>query len=173
MDVRYLDNICGNLRCCNPEHHQPRTFEIRFWKNIKKKEDCWIWQGKTYNGGYGKITIEGKSLLVHRLAYELYNAKKIPEDRMVLHSCHNRDCINPEHLRLGTHTDNMRDMVIANRQARGEEDGNARLSVTEVKKIKGLLASGEFKHIEIAEMFNVGRSTITDIRKGRTWAWLK
>ena len=44
--------------------------------------------------------------------------------------------------------------------------------VPEVKKIKGLLGSGEFTHKQIAGMFNVGRSTVTDIRKGRTWSWL-
>ena len=172
LEVRYLDNTCGNLLCCNPEHHQPRTFEVRFWKNIKKKGDCWIWQGTKFNGGYGHITVDGDAILTHRLAYKLHYGKEIPKGKMVLHSCHSRDCINPEHLRLGDHADNMRDMVVANRQARGEEDGNAKLSISEVKKIKRLLASGEFTHKEISRMFNVGRPTVTDIRRGRTWAWL-
>ena len=172
LDVRYLDNTCGNLRCCNPEHHCPRTLEVRFWGNIKKRDDCWIWQGTKIVGGYGHITINGNSHLTHRLAYELYYKKPIPKGKMVLHSCHNRDCINPEHLRIGTHADNTQDMMEANRQARGEEDGNAKLSIPEVKKIKGLLGSGEFTHKQIAGMFNVGRSTISDIRKGRTWSWL-
>jgi hypothetical protein len=172
LAVRYLDNICGNLRCCRPEHHRPRTFTARFWENVIKKGDCHIWNGSKLSGGYGHITIKGKSFLVHRMAYELHYLKAIPKGKMVLHSCHNRDCINPEHLRLGDHVDNMRDMMIANRQARGKEDGNAKLSLSEVKKIKRLLDSREFTHKEIAEMFNIGRTTVTDIRRGRTWSWL-
>lgn len=172
LDVRYLDNICGNRKCCRPEHHEPRTLEIRFWDNIKKQEDCWIWQGNKFNTGYGSVTIDGESCLVHRVAYELHYNKAIPKGKMVLHSCHNRLCINPEHLRLGDHADNMRDMVVANRQARGEEDGNAKLSISDVRKIKRLLNSKEFTHKEISKMFGVGRTTITDICKGRTWSWL-
>lgn len=172
LPVRYLDNVCGKLKCVNPQHHRPRTLNVRFWENIKRKGNCWIWKGNQFGGGYGRITVEGVSVLTHRLAWELHNEDKIPKDKMVLHSCNNRLCINPSHLRLGTHQENMHDMLLANRQAKGEDNGNAKLTIEDVRGIKKLLAGGKHTHKQIAEIFKSKRPTITDISQKKTWAWL-
>ncbi len=73
--------------------------------------NCWVWQGATNDGtanGYGNIKILGEKKLVHRVYWEIINGC-IPKDMCVCHHCDNPPCINPEHLFLGTHTDNMRD----------------------------------------------------------------
>lgn len=79
---------------------------------------CWLWQGATNSNGYGQIGIfngvRGVSTSVHRLvAMLVYGA--IPDGRMVCHTCDVRSCCNPEHLYIGTATDNAQDAVARGR----------------------------------------------------------
>lgn len=76
---------------------------------------CWIWMGGTSHG-YGHIKINGKTKKVHRVMWELTNGP-IPEGIFVLHTCDIPECANPDHLFLGTHTDNMRDMIKKGRKS--------------------------------------------------------
>jgi hypothetical protein len=94
----------------------------RFWKKvIKGKEDeCWLWIGVINKGGYGRISIKEKSILIHRFSYELHKGK-IPNGLYVLHSCDNPPCCNPKHLWLGTLSENTQDMWNKNRRKRIDE----------------------------------------------------
>lgn len=75
---------------------------------IKKNTGCWEWSGaKTYNG-YGRVKFKNVAWMAHRLSYTL-NVGEIPEGLIVMHSCDNPSCINPEHLTVGTQKDNMED----------------------------------------------------------------
>lgn len=84
--------------------------EVSFFGNIKKnkKTGCWNWTRVKNSDGYGCVWWKGKLWLSHRLAFEL-KVKPIPPGQFVCHICDHRDCINPDHLFLGTNTDNMRD----------------------------------------------------------------
>lgn len=73
---------------------------------------CWIWEGNVGNHGYGRINLLGNNILTHRFSYELYQGL-VPDDKCVLHKCHNRLCVNPEHLYLGDAKDNARDWIEA------------------------------------------------------------
>lgn len=73
-------------------------------------EDCWLWEGATYNCGYGVFRWRGKNRAASRVSWEIANGKDAPDDKDVLHTCDNRLCVNPNHLVLGTHKDNMHDM---------------------------------------------------------------
>jgi hypothetical protein len=84
---------------------------------------CWIWMGSTWSGGYGYVRNEGKYISAHRYMYELYKGK-IPDGLNCLHTCDNPSCVNPNHLFLGTQTDNMRDMIKKGRGANVKGNNN-------------------------------------------------
>jgi hypothetical protein len=83
---------------------------IRFWNKVNKTKKCWEWLATKNNKGYGRIQVNGKSRLAHRISYGLKNGE-IPRGLEVLHKCDNPLCVNPKHLFLGTHKDNLQDMA--------------------------------------------------------------
>lgn len=91
----------------------------RFMAKVKIPADpdqCWNWQAAKNFDGYGNFRVGGKSIGAHRISFEIFNGA--PSIKHVLHSCDNPACVNPAHLREGTHADNMRDVVIRKRHVR-------------------------------------------------------
>ena len=76
---------------------------------LKVEGDCLVYTGNRREQGYGQFTTYGKLWLAHRYFYTHY-VSEIPKGLLVLHSCDNPPCVLPSHLRVGTHTDNMKDM---------------------------------------------------------------
>lgn len=72
---------------------------------------CYVWRRTKFENGYGRY----RDKRAHRVAWELVNGG-IPYEKLVLHKCDNRPCVNPEHLFIGTQKDNMRDMIAKNRK---------------------------------------------------------
>ena len=100
--------------------------EKKFWANIEEPDntgDCWNWKGITDSNGYGKLYVKGELPYqsgmkgAHRYSWELHN-KAIPEGMFCCHHCDNPQCVNPHHLFIGTHQDNMADMVKKGRSHR-------------------------------------------------------
>ena len=67
---------------------------------------CWEWTASKINSGYGRLSVNGKPELAHRVAYKLL-AADIPHDIELDHVCHNRGCVNPAHLRLASKAENL------------------------------------------------------------------
>lgn len=95
-------------------HHAP--FEDHF---IKQEDGCWIWVKKQNSNGYGLYVTKGLYLLAHRVSWERYRGP-ISEGLHVCHTCDVRLCVNPDHLFLGTHSDNMIDCYQKGRHKRPE-----------------------------------------------------
>ncbi|MEV5007255.1 HNH endonuclease signature motif containing protein [Streptomyces sp. NPDC055692] len=77
-------------------------------RQTDRQGKCWVWGGSTISKGYGNFRMHGINFLAHRASYELHSGA-IPDGLLVLHSCDNPPCFNPDHLRVGTNGDNMRD----------------------------------------------------------------
>lgn len=103
-----------------------------FWTNVNigHGSTCWNWTRGLHTSGYGWLRWDGAEVKAHRLAWELTNGPLPIGDgyhgACVLHRCDNRKCINPDHLFLGTHADNMADMVGKGRASRKFGPANGR-----------------------------------------------
>lgn len=150
----------------------PDTAE-RFWSKVDKSagaDGCWIWTAARFPSGYGAFgPSHGQALRAHRLAYELV-VGPIPPHALVLHDCDNRRCVNPAHLRTGTHNENMRDMTSRRRQARqrGETCGTSKLKEGDVRLVRHFFAEGVAVRL-IGERFGLSSSGVEKIIKRKSW----
>jgi hypothetical protein len=93
----------------------------RFWARVSKGDGCWEWQGSVGSHGYGQLSSSPpnkRMLTTHRLSWELHHGE-VPDGLMVLHHCDNKQCVRPDHLYVGTHSDNLRDMWQRGQRYRG------------------------------------------------------
>jgi len=149
---------------------------VRFLSLIDKatinKNTCWRWGGANKGNGYGSFVFQGKTWPAHRVSYALFVGNP-PKGLDVCHSCDNRECVNPDHLFLGTRADNMADCKAKGRTATGAALGDrsgengpaAKLTWENVRAIR----SSELSSKELASQYCVDVTNIRLIRKGKTW----
>lgn len=144
----------------------------RFWSKVEKKSDneCWEWKGSLLKNGYGKIGYGANSkLLAHRLSFMIHNNKEIEEGKYILHSCDNRKCVNPFHLREGTQQDNMNDKKERNRNTFGEKNGLSKLTEQQVLEIRNKYIPRKYTLKMLATEYNVSYQSISIIINNKTW----
>ncbi len=127
---------------------------------------CWLWSRAENGMGYGVIRIDHKNHLTHRLSWTLHRGS-IPPRLCVLHRCDTPACCNPDHLFLGTKSDNMADMIAKkrDRKALGEKASKAKLTAVDVLAIR---ASDEWPRF-LAARYGVSRHSIWLIQARRSW----
>lgn len=144
----------------------------RFSQKIHETDSgCWEYTGVTGEGGYGYVRRRPRQLRAHRYAWELVNGS-VPDGMFVCHRCDNRKCCNPDHLFLGTHRDNMDDMIgkgrLRTHAQDGENNGNSRLDWETVQKIRELYAIGA-SQMQIGKMYGISNSSVHLIVHHKTW----
>jgi hypothetical protein len=151
----------------------------RFWSYVDKNGPipnhcpelgpCWIWIGFCRDNGYGQCSINGHCYKAHRVAFVI-SGGIFSNGYSVLHSCHNRKCCNPAHLKSGTHLDNMEDMVKSgrNKNRMVAEQKKPILSKDAVFEIKEMLKAN-ISIAQIARKFQKSRNQISAIKHQRAW----
>ena len=146
-------------------------------KIVKRSSGCWEWSGGCNSDGYGCCAVrypEGGKIITqlsHRVAWCIFIGQ-IPEGMCVCHSCDNTRCVNPDHLFLGTHKDNMKDRNSKGRAAggdgKGELNSNCKLNTVKVISIRTKHSTGDSMS-KLARKYGVSVSTVSNIIHKKSW----
>jgi hypothetical protein len=150
------------------------ALDQRFWNkvDIRGLNDCWEWQGPTYKTGYGMVNgirrtkgVKPSPMPAHR---KIMDDRYGPLDRwtLVRHKCGNKLCVNPLHLELGTHQDNMNDAKRLKETAAGEKNARAKLTAQDVLDIRSSSLSAN----DLGKKYNVDHSHIRGIKSRKYWS---
>lgn len=170
----------------------PRSPIDRFMTKVQQSPNgCWLWTGALTHNGYPAFYYQHRMVRAHRFSYEAHHGP-IPAGLMVLHTCDTPACVNPAHLFLGTHDDNMQDRqqkgrtasgnangmrtrpdrnaakLYPDRLARGQRANKSHLTDADVREIRRLHAAGHTQ-TELAARFDVSQNMISRIVLHRNW----
>lgn len=176
--ARYKIRQGGGKYCSQACYHKSHILPLaeRFWSFVLKTDTYWLWQGGRNSNGYGHFTLTGKQQSPsHRVAFELTYGMILPG----LFCCHHCDtplCVRPDHLFLGTHTDNMRDMAHKGRTGgyikvpiSGEHNFNAKLTESKVREMRHLRAIEGWTYARLATYFGVTDGTVGKVIARTAW----
>lgn len=150
-----------------------------FWAKVDRSAGptgCWIWTAYRNRDGYGQVKVgglRGRKLSAHRVSFALTNGP-IHEGMCILHGCDKPECVNPAHLRIGTHQQNVDDRTARGRRAptTGERSGSHKLKEADVRDIRVKYAMGGVTQAELGRAYGVSPKTISDVVNRRRWRHL-
>jgi predicted XRE-type DNA-binding protein len=135
----------------------------------KPVDDCVLWKRMLDKDGYGRVRFGNTHKRVHRVALELKIQRSIKDGLVAAHSCRNRACFNPAHLREATSLENSADMLKDATVLVGQHNGNSKLKNNDVPQIIDLLKTRRLSQTKIGKLFGVSQSTISSIKRNATW----
>jgi DNA-binding CsgD family transcriptional regulator len=147
----------------------------RFWDKVDKtssENGCWLWMAGCNKDGYGRFSLNNKMYLAHRLTLAQHLGRPLLQDMCSTHQCPggpNRKCCNPSHLKEATHADNEQDKIRDGNSTRGKKNPKCKLTEAQVLEIR---ASDKSQN-ELAQIYNVARTTVSQIKTGISWSWLQ
>lgn len=164
-------NKYGNPTAGSSSHY--KTPDVAFMaRSVMNDSGCIEWTGSCDRKGYGQLRIGGKLVKAHRYAVERKNGP-IASGMVVMHTCDNPKCVNVDHLRVGTQTDNVRDMDIkgrrVNNQCRGMASYNAKITDDDVKAIR----SDKRRQVDIAASYGIAQTVVSKIKLYQAWSHVK
>lgn len=145
----------------------------RLLRHVEITSTCWLWLGSKYTQfgqpTYGQTILDGRRMTAHRAMYLLAKGP-IPDHLELLHSCDVKACVNPAHLRVGTHRENVREAFAKMTPGRlaGENAGRARLTWPQVRAIRAASASGE-SYADLSRQYGVTATQIRNIVLRLRW----
>lgn len=150
----------------------------RFWSkaDVRSEDECWLWQRGVSDAGYGQFSapkVGGgfRTALAHRVSYSLEKGH-LERGMVIDHLCRVRSCVNPKHLELVTYGDNVRrGDTPGNDWSQGEKHAVALLTDAQATEIRVRVQAGE-KGKDLALEFGVSRSTVSMIKRNKTWRHL-
>ena len=148
-----------------------RPVAERFWEKVDKSggpDACWIFTHSHCADGYGHFGWDYKNIPAHRAAY-LLERGPIPPGQVVRHTCDNPPCVNPAHLLVGTHADNVRDKCERRRHVYGDKHPWSALTSETVEEIRIAYSVGGVTQEELAGRYGVTKAAISSIVLGQTW----
>lgn len=153
-----------------------KSLEFRLLSKIVIIDDCWHWDGCRNEWQYGKILVNKKCKMAHRVAYEVWNGA-IPIGKIIMHTCDCPPCINPQHLKIGTDLENSQDMYRKKRSKHfsGQENKNSKLTNNIVSKIKNEIKNNPYygQLADLAREHKISYSVIKKIKRGENWKHIK
>lgn len=154
-----------------------KSVQERLNKKVVKEKDCWTYNSKAkHEKGYPVIGIGGRSGMKTRVSRLMYYLTYGPfnENLLMCHKCDNPECVNPNHLFLGTHADNMRDKKEKGRATsppihKGEAHPRAKFTEEAIRFIR----ESEISYSNLAAIFNTTITSIWRIKKRKAWTHVK
>lgn len=141
-------------------HRRNTLVTILMRTPINPTTGCWEWTGYKNKQGYGQVQYEGKLHLTHRLLYQKLNKVELSRDEFVCHRCDNPLCNNLEHLFIGSHWDNMQDMVNKHRY------GNRVITIEQRNEIIKLREGG-LTQGQVARQLGIAKGVVSNATRGR------
>lgn len=143
----------------------------KFWSNVQKgnPDECWIWIGSPSGNGYGQLRFEGVTYRSNVLSY-LINKGNIPARMYICHTCDNPICVNPNHLFVGTPSDNAKDRQQKGRgrPMDGENNSNNRFTKESIIQMRSMFQKGYLCN-EIAHIFDTNPEYVRNVVKRKVW----
>lgn len=155
-------------------HQRFKTLEERFEEKFDRagEDECWLWKaGRHRPQEHPKIRVGDGYKKASKVAFLLYKGED-PGANHVCHSCDTPLCVNPKHLFLGTHLANMQDKAKKGRSHHpiGRKNPKSKLTRLIAEKIAADLAKGTLSQTEIGWKYDIGQSTVSEIKRGTHWS---